>query len=254
MSDEEETYEIIRINNIDHYKCLLCSFYSRHKNSVLRHQSKKNSCYIKKEYKCEFCNCTFANSYNLNSHLSRKNKCKKDDNVSEEDNHTDDIQSENELLKKELENQKEITKKLETTLLQLKHLYADNHKTNLETLIFISNHYAELLLEKDKSKYKYNLEFNILRTSLFIYPKKDSKSIKEQLYLLMDIIEMDDVEKIFDKIKIEKEEYIPFIIGYYKDLKQSDKQKVYNKTTLTYIKFLERKIEEYFGIHVSSSI
>jgi hypothetical protein len=238
MLDDDEMYEIIRINNIDHYKCTYCSFYSRHKNSVLRHQSKKNVCYIKKEYKCEFCNCTFPNSYNLNSHLNKKNKCKKEDSISQ----SDDINIENELLKKKLEDQKEINKKLETNL---------NDKTNVETLIFLSNYYAELLLDKDKSKYKYNLEFNILRTSLFTYHQKDSKRVKEQLYLLMDIIEIDDVEKILEKIKTEKQEYVPLIIDYYKDLINVENNKIYGKSKLSYIKHLERKINEILNVKLS---
>ena len=149
---------------------------------------------------------------------------------------------ENELLKKKLEDQKEINKKLETNL---------NDKTNVETLIFLSNYYAELLLDKDKSKYKYNLEFNILRTSLFTYHQKDSKRVKEQLYLLMDIIEMDDVEKILEKIKTEKQEYIPLIIDYYKDLINVENNKIYGKSKLSYIKYLERKINEILNVKLS---
>lgn len=234
ITEKDIMYKIIKIDDIDNYKCIHCDFYSKHKNTLIRHQNKKKLCYLEKKYKCELCNKEFSSNFNLNNHLNKKNKCNDENEL--------------ELLKKELEDEIEKNKELENRINNLK-----SEKDNNVMLIFISNYYAELLLDKqsEKVKYKYNLEFNILRTSLFTYPQKDCKTIQDQLYLLMNIIQLDDVDKILEKIKIEKEEYINIIINYYEDLKKIESTKLFGKSKLSYILHLERKILEHFNIKVN---
>jgi len=244
----------IKIEDDKNYKCIYCNFYSKHKNSLIRHQNKKKLCYKEKEekeYKCEICNKIFDTNSNLKKHFNKKNKCNINVKIETELNTvlTDKNENELEILKKKLEEEIEKNKELENRINNIK-----SEKDNNDMLIFISNYYAELLLEKqnEKRKYKYNLEFNILRTSLFTYSQKDCKTIKEQIYLLMNIIELDDVEKILIKIKTEKEEYIDIIINYYEDLKKMENNKIYGKSNLSYTKHLQRKIYEHFNIEVNN--
>jgi hypothetical protein len=261
----------IKIEDDKNYKCIYCNFYSKHKNSLIRHQNKKKLCYKEKEekeYKCEICNKIFDTNSNLKKHFNKKNKCNNNVKIETELNTvlTDKNENELEILKKKLEEEIEKNKELEILKKKLEEEIEKNkelenrinniksEKDNNDMLIFISNYYAELLLEKqnEKRKSKYNLEFNILRTSLFTYSQKDCKTIKEQIYLLMNIIELDDVEKILIKIKTEKEEYIDIIINYYEDLKKMENNKIYGKSNLSYTKHLQRKIYEHFNIEVNN--
>jgi hypothetical protein len=248
INEEDIMYKIIKIDDVENYKCVYCDFYSKHKNSLIRHQNKKNICYIEKDYKCEICNKIFDTKFNLKKHLNKKNKCNNNVVIETDSNSVLKNDNELEILKKKLEDEFEKNKELENTINNIK-----SERDNNDMLILISNYYAELLLEKqnEKRKSKYNLEFNILRTSLFTYSQKDCKTIKEQIYLLMDIIEFDDVEKILIKIKTEKKEYIDIIINYYEDLKKIDSNKIYGKSKLSYIKHLQRKIFEHFNIEVN---
>jgi hypothetical protein len=91
-----------------------------------------------------------------------------------------------------------------------------------------------------------------LRSSLFTFKKKDSTTKESQMILLMNIIEMDNVEKILNKIKSENEEYIIYIINYYNKLNNEEDNKIYGKDRISYLKHLKCKIKEIFDIEVGN--
>ena len=198
-SDEidKDRYTIIKIDDVDNYKCVLCDFYTVYKNSLLQHLKKKNLCYKSKEYKCITCNKIFDQKQNLINHLNKKNKCKL--NIEKSSNEKND----------------------------------DN--------LLLLNHYSSLLLEKyniDKinqlDSYKYKLEFEILFNSLFVYKILDN-NIQSKFNLLMDITNFDRLEFILNKIITYKNEYINFIINYYKILLNRIDLIIYDKIKSEYL-------------------
>ena len=104
---DKDKYSIIKIDDIDNYKCSLCDFNTIYKNSLIRHLNKKNVCYKSKEYKCEICNKFFDQKQNLINHLNKKKKCninieKNTYSENTDDSNKDEILLENEVLKKDL--------------------------------------------------------------------------------------------------------------------------------------------------------
>jgi len=204
-SDEidKDRYTIIKIDDVDNYKCVLCDFYTVYKNSLLRHFNKKNLCNESKEYKCITCNKNFYKKQHLINHLNKKNKCK----LNIENSSNEKI---------------------------------DDNK-NLDDNILLLNHYSSLLLEKyniDKinqlDSYKYKLEFEILYNSLFVYKILDN-NIQSKFNLLMDITNFDRLEFILNKIITYKNEYINFIINYYKILFNRIDLIIYDKLKSEYL-------------------
>lgn len=107
--------------------------------------------------------------------------------------------------------------------------------------ILLLNHYSSLLLEKyniDKinqiDSYKYKLEFEILFNSLFVYKILDN-NIQSKFNLLMDITNFDRLEFILNKIITCKNEYINFIINYYKILLNRIDLIIYDKLKSEYL-------------------
>ena len=68
----------------------------------------------------------------------------------------------------------------------------------------------------------------------------------------MNIIEMDNVEKILNKIKGQNEEYIIYIKNYYNKLNNEDDNKIYGKDRISYLKYLKCKIKEIFDLEVGN--
>jgi hypothetical protein len=198
-SDEidKDRYTIIKIDDVDNYKCVLCDFYTVYKNSLLRHFNKKNLCNESKEYKCITCNKIFDRKQHLINHFNKKNKCKLN-----------------------IEN-------------------SSNEK--MDDNILLLNHYSSLLLDKyniDKinqlDSYKYKLEFEILFNSLFVYKILDNNP-QSKFNLLMDITNFDRLEFILNKIITYKNEYINFIINYYKILFNRINLIIYDKLKSEYL-------------------
>ena len=102
---DKSMYSIIKVDDIENYKCVLCDFTTVYKNSLLRHLSKKNLCYKSKEYKCETCNKIFDQKQNLNNHLNKKNKCNIsifNESSNENESINDIILLERDILKKDI--------------------------------------------------------------------------------------------------------------------------------------------------------
>ena len=257
MSDTTLNDKYIKYNlkEEEYYKCINCDFYSKYERSIRRHIS-DNVCdkkIINKVIFCEYCKKEFKYSNELTKHLNNKRKCyiTNDHNIEKyiEKTEMKNIKE----LTDELEFEREKNEDLEEKIDRLNKLNKENEERNLENNIFMSNYLAELLLEKEekkKYKYKYELEYNILRNSLFTFCKKDSITKESQINLLMNIIEMDNVEKILNKIKGQNEEYIIYIKNYYNKLNNEEDNKIYGKDRIIYLKHLKCKIKEIFDLEV----
>jgi hypothetical protein len=257
MSDTTINDKYIKYNlsEEEYYKCINCDFYSKYERSIRRHII-DNICQkkiVNNIISCEYCKKEFKYNNELTKHLNNKRKCyiTNDHNIEKyiektEIKHIKELTDELELERKKNED-------FEEKINRLNKLNKDNEERNLENNIFMTNFFAELLLEKEekkKYKYKYELEYNILKSSLFTFPNKNSSTKENQIYLLMNIIEIDNVEKIFNKIKTHYQEYISFIINYYNKLNNQDDNKIYGKERITYLKHLKCKLKEILNIEI----
>ena len=137
---DKDMYTIVKIDDIDNYKCVLCNFYTVYKNSLIRHLNKKKVCYKTKEYKCITCNKIFDQKQNLSNHMNKKNKC----NIKIEDPKTDFktdfkteiniIDIEKDLLKKEIINIKKENERLKKMLEEKDNDNAINYKDFYHTM------------------------------------------------------------------------------------------------------------------------
>jgi hypothetical protein len=264
----EEHIKIIKImqnengNEIEkvHYKCTKCNqFVSTFLTSTKRHILNGICDEKNKKIFCPICKKEFRFNSELLKHQQQQKKCI-------ENNKTDileiigkNIEKENELLKKQLEELKNDNKELKNIceiqnneIINLKNEINDNYNKFLKKNIDFSNELTEILMNKNDSIKKkkdrdfYELEIKIIYRSLFIFKDNNSKNIKKQFFILMNYINYEKLDLIFKKIIEENIEYKDYVIEYCEFLKNISDKNIFNKDKDEYIKKLNENIQLYF--------
>ena len=251
---DKSMYSIIKVDDIENYKCVLCDFTTVYKNSLLRHLSKKNLCYKSKEYKCETCNKIFDQKQNLNNHLNKKNKCNIsifNESSNENESINDIILLERDILKKDILYLKEENDRLKR-LLEEKDMdnmtkYKDFYDTMSEDIVEIMDS-KKCPLSLRKGVYINKIEYIILHGSLTRHrydeiSDESRDSIKRRLFCLMDIISDSFFDKFMEEVKSNYKYLLPFIREYQYYLKTLDsKKKVNDKYPVVYNDIINVKL------------
>jgi len=262
MVDEldKNMYKIIKIGEIDNYKCIFCDFYSGNLSSLTRHQNKKKSCYTVQEHKCIFCNKVFNKKYDLNNHMNRKNKCIFDKNetptesviVNDNELEMKKLLLENDFLKKDLlnlKNENERLKKLNTE----KDL--DDIKKYKDFYSSIAGDIVEIMLCKKspitlrKGLYLNKIEYIILHGSLTRHRDLEISNdnmdvIKKRLFCLLEIINNTFFDQFMDEIKKKYTDLIPVVREFQTYLKTLDNNKKINGMyPLSYYEIINLKLD-----------
>lgn len=261
MTTEEDYIETIKImqnengNEIEkiHYKCKKCNqFVSTFLTSTKRHILNGICDEKNKKIFCPICKKEFRFNSELLKHQQQQKKCIVNNKTEIFDIIDKNIEKENKLLKKQLDEFKNICEIQNNEIINLKNEINDNYNNFLKKNIDFSNELTEILINKNNSIKKkdrdfYELEIKIIYRSLFIFKDNNSKNIKKQFFLLMNYINYERLDLIFKKI-IEEEniEYKDFIIEYYENLKQIQDKKIFDKEKDEYLKKLNENIQLYF--------
>ena len=250
-------YTIIKIDDIDNYKCVLCDFYTEYKNSLIRHLNKKRVCYKREEYKCQRCNRIFDQKQNLSNHMNKKNKC----NIKKEYLETDFekdfereiniIDIEKDILKKEIINIKEENERLKKMLEEKDKDNAKNYKDFYQTM---ADDIVEIMESKRspaalrKGIYNEKIEYIILHGSLTRHRYKEinnenRNNIKRKVFALMEIISDSLFDKFMEDVRTKYKDLIPLIREYQDHLKTLDeKKKINGKNPIVYYEIINIKL------------
>jgi uncharacterized C2H2 Zn-finger protein len=242
-----EKYEILNIDGENYFKCKQCDFYTKHKYSMIRHFNSSKDCSIKYNLQCELCHKEFRDIRDKERHLSRKKKCAIVPNTEEEspkienepieqNTNTIALTKKTPILSANTQNA-EPTNNIEINILKEKlsdarkeidKLKKENKKLEDDTInsrINIFTLYADSIVDKFNKKnnsnsilYKYELEYNILYSSLFKYKVDitdcNKEKIKSRLFLLFDIVNDELLKNLVYELRDNHKEYRPFIREY----------------------------------------
>jgi hypothetical protein len=255
---DKDMYTIIKVDDIDNYKCVLCDFYTVYKNSLMRHFNKKNLCYKSKEFKCLTCNKIFDKKQHLDNHLNKKNKCninieneKKTYSENSNDFEKDKILLENDILKKDLihlKNENERLKKfIEEKDIDDVQKYKDFYHSMANDIIEIMESKKSPMALR-KGIYLNKIEYIILHGSLTRYQyneinNENRENIKRKVFALMEIISDSFLNQFMDDVKNNYKDLIPFIREFQDYLKTLDnKKKINGMNPLSYYDIINIKL------------
>jgi len=247
---DKDMYTIVKIDNIDNYKCVFCDFYTKHKKLFIRHINKMNSCYKGSEYKCIKCNKIFNKKQHLENHMNKKNSC----NIKIEDPNTElnivsDIDIEKDLLKKDLINLKNENERLKKLLEEKDNAiyYKDFYHSMADDIVEI--------MESKKSPhalrkgiYLNKIEYIILHGSLTRHRyneinNENQNNIKRKVFALMEIISDSFFDQFMEDVKTKYKDLIPFIREFQDYLKTlDDKNKINGKIPIVYYEIINIKL------------
>lgn len=232
-----EKYEILNIDGEYYFKCKQCDFYTKHKYSIIRHFNGPKDCSVKYNLQCELCHKEFRDIRDKERHLSRKKKCAIVPNTEEE---TPKIENESitaipntntSVIQNTSTNNIEVNilkEKLSDARKEIDKLKKENKKLEDDTInsrINIFTLYADSIVDKFTKKnnsnsilYKYELEYNILYSSLFKYKVEitdcNKEKIKSRLFLLFDIVNDELLKNLVYELRDNHKEYRSFIREY----------------------------------------
>ena len=239
----KEKFEIKNIDGENLFKCKNCDFYTKHKYSMIRHFNSSKNCSVKHNLECEFCHKEFRDIHDKQRHLNRKKKCSL---VIIENKDEEKIENEQNSI---ILNQKDTTntttstssisisstfefnilkEKLSDARKEIDKLKKENKKLEDDTInsrINIFTLYADSIVDKFTKKnnsnnilYKYELEYNILYSSLFKYKVEitdcNKEKIKSRLFLLFDIVNDELLKNLVYDLRENHKEYRSFIREY----------------------------------------
>ena len=236
-----EKYEILNIDGENYFKCKQCDFYTKHKYSIIRHFNGPKDCSVKYNLKCELCNKEFRDIRDKERHLSRKKKCAIVPNTEEESPKIENEPITQNIITAAPQNITTTTttttnnielnilkEKLSDARKEIDKLKKENKKLEDDTInsrINIFTLYADSIVDKFNKKnnsnsilYKYELEYNILYSSLFKYKVDitdcNKEKIKSRLFLLFDIVNDELLKNLVYELRDNHKEYRSFIREY----------------------------------------
>jgi len=221
---------ITTLNNKTCYQCKLCNYIFDSKGTLKKHLNKKNKCYITDTNQCKYCSKQFVDKNKLKRHLDKQKKCYNTSNTKIE---IENLESNEEKLKKQiLKNEEEIK--------ELKRIIEGNKEDNKNYTAEIYDTFFQSYVNKFG-----NLDLMFFTSNFLRNNRYDTRVNEYNNFIinLFDKCRLEILQKILEDIENykKKEKFELLLKNYEKELELRIKNDEYKKVKYT---LLEDQLKE----------